>query len=557
MKKSLLLHTSLAGLLLLASCADEFKSDFKTDEPSDVALTEYVNGFDVLKSYSGKMHLSAEVPMSTLTTHSTPYSQLLTNFTEVTPTDAFSHAVTVSSNGVVDTTRATDAVAEAANASLNVMGTALCSPFSTQKAYMDKVVADTYVPGQRTNGDFKILDMDNLALGTKVEGSGKTYAEVVEDPLNEKGHVLHYTSAFNHPFVDITLPTGVTLGDLLEGQCDYMLKSTGWVPASVVKVMVDGATIEGSTKKAVDQGIEKGKWGTYKFSFKDIQDKLTDAQKAATSFRLGLGDVCSNPNYYIGDITVTANYLAPGHYEERPIEEKKADATKALDNYVKTIMNSYGKDVKTWIIAADYLAGTKDNGTLLSSKEDAAHFYLNEYLGDDFVVDAAKIAKNYNSDAQLFYSDNDLESDATKLANLTKMLKQWNDNGAGLAGVNAEVHLKYNAATLKADKEGIDNMLKTLAATGLQVRLSGLDITAVDESGKSIDSKQLSEDDLQAMADYYDYVIKQYLTLIPEAQRYGLSFGSYNADGKHIGLWDSSFNRRVTYAGVAQGLQGK
>lgn len=79
---------------------------------------------------------------------------------------------------------------------------------------MDKVVADTYVPGQRTNGDFKILDMDNLALGTKVEGSGKTYAEVVEDPLNEKGHVLHYTSAFNHPFVDITLPTGVTLGDL-------------------------------------------------------------------------------------------------------------------------------------------------------------------------------------------------------------------------------------------------------------------------------------------------------------------------------------------------------
>lgn len=558
MNKSLIPNITLAaGLFLLAGCADEFKSDIKTDESSDVITSEYVNSFDVLKAYGGKMQLTAEIPMSSLTTHNTLYSQVLTNFTAVSFSDAFGHNVTVSAEGAVDSTRAADAVAEAANASLSVLGTALCSPLSTQKAYMDKVVADTYIPGKRTNGDFKILDMNNLALGTKIEGSGKTYGEIVNDPLNEKGHVLHYTSAFNNPFVDITLPSGVTLGDLLEGQCDYMLLSTGWVPASVVKVTVDGATVEGSTTNAVGQGIEKGKWGIYKFSFKDIQDKLTDAQKAATSFRLGLGDICSNANYYIGDITVTANYLAPGHYEPRPMEEKKADATKALDKYVKTLMDNYGKDVKTWVIAADYLAGAKVNGPLLTSKEDADHFYLNEYLGDDFVMDAAKIAKTYNNDVQLFYSDNGLESDATKLANLTKMVKEWNDRGAGLVGVNAEMHLKYNAATLKADEAGIDNMLKTLAATGLQVRLSGLDITAVDESGKSIDTKELTEEDLKAMADYYDYVIKQYVTLIPEAQRYGLSFGSYNADGKHIGLWDSSFNRRLTYAGVAQGLQGK
>ena len=558
MNKSLIPNITLAaGLFLLAGCADEFKSDIKTDESSDVITSEYVNSFDVLKAYGGKMQLAAEIRMSSLTTHNTFYSQVLTNFTSVSFSDAFGHNVTVSAEGAVDSTRATDAIAEAANASLNIVGATLCSPLSTQKDYMDKVVADTYIPGQRTNGDFKILDIDNLALGTKVEGSGKTYAEVVEDPLKEKGHVLHYTSAFNHPFVDITLPTGVTLGDLLEGQCDYMLQSTGWVPASVVKVIVDGATIEGSTKKAVDQGIVKGKWGTYKFSFKDVLEKLTDAQKAATSFRLGLGDVCSNPNYYIGDITVTANYLAPGHYEPRPMAEKRADALKALDKYVKTLMTNYGKDVKTWIVASDYLAGANGNGSLLTSKDDAAHFYLNEYLGDNFVADAARIVKGYNSDAQLFYSDNGLESDATKLANLAKMLKQWNDNGAGLVGVNAEVHLKYNAATLKTDEENIDNMLKTLASTGLQVRLSALDICAVDASGKAIDVKQLTTDELKAMADYYDYVIKQYITLIPEAQRYGLSFASYNADKTHVGLWDSNFNRLVTYAGVAQGLQGK
>lgn len=545
-----------AGLFLLAGCADEYQSDYQTDQPADVALANYVGSFDVLKAYAGSMHIGAEVPMSTLGSHNTAYSQLLTNFSDVQPTDAFTHAATVSDMGKVDSTRAVDALAEASNAQLTVMGGALSSPLSTQTSYMSSVTADTYVPGTTKVGDFKMVDFNDMALGTKINGSGGTPAEVVQDPNGEKGHVLHYTAAFNHCFVNVKLPEGMTLGDITEGYCDYMLLSTGWVPASVVKVVVDGTTIEGSATNAVGQGIEKGKWGIYHFSLEGIQDKLSAEQKAAKSFQLGIGDVCSNPNYYIGAITLTGSYSTVGHYEPRPLAEKQADARKALNTYMKTVVGGYGDKVKTWILAADYLAGQGHQGRLLTSKDDDTHYYINEYLGDDFVVDLAKMAKSYQNDAVLFYSDNDLDRDATKLANLETMIKEWNDKGAGLAGVNAEVHLRYNAGQLSAYKKGIDNMLKALVATGLKVRLSGLDMEAVDDNGNVIPVKKLSESDIKAMADYYDYVVKQYISVVPEAQRYGLSFSDYTSDGNHVGLWSGSYNRQSTYAGVASGLQG-
>ena len=551
------IQTALAaGLFLLAGCADEYKSDYQTDMPADVALTNYVGSFDVLKAYAGSMHVGAEVPMSMLGTHNTAYSQLLTNFTDVLPTDAFTHAATISAQGDVDSTHAVDALQEAGNAQLAVVGGALSSPLSTQASYMSNVTADTYVPGGTEEGAFKLVDFNDMALGTKIAGSGGAPAEVVKDPNGEKGQVLHYTAAFNHCFVDIQLPQGMTLGDLKEGYCDYMLLSTGWVPASVVKVVVNGASVEGSTEKAVDQGIVKGQWGVYHFSFDGLLEKLTDAQKAATSFKLGIGDVCGNPNYYIGAITLKGTYLTDGHYEARPIAEKRADALKAMDKYMKTVVGGYGDKVKTWILAADYLAGRGQQGPLLTSKDDNTHYYINEYLGDDFIVDLAKLAKTYQSDAVLFYSDNNLESDATKLANLQAMVKEWNGKGAGLTGVNAEVHLRYNADQLTADKQGIDNMLKALIVTGLKVRLSGLDMVAVDNAGKVIPTKELTDVDLKAMADYYDYVISQYIAVVPEAQRYGFSFSAYTADGQHAGLWTGTYNRQATYAGVAEGLQG-
>ena len=58
--------------------------------------------------------------------------------------------------------------------------------------------------------------------------------------------------------------------------------------------------------------------------------------------------------------------------------------------------------------------------------------------------------------------------------------------GAALQGVNAEMHLVYNAANLATSKQGVSNMLKALAATGLQVRLSGLDMIMTDAGGLHI-----------------------------------------------------------------------
>ena len=53
---------------------------------------------------------------------------------------------------------------------------------------------------------------------------------------------------------------------------------------------------------------------------------------------------------------------------------------------------------------------------------------------------------------------------------------------------------------------------------------------------------------------YYGQLLKK--ELIPENQRYGLSFSSLNENGINVGLW-KNYNRRLTYIGVANGLQNK
>lgn len=555
-------HLFLFGTIsmLMTGCAKEFDTGFSVAAPENESMAEYINSFDVLKSYGNGMKIGAAVKGSVLTAHNTPATQVVTNFDEVTLTDVLSHAATVNVMGETDSIIAQDAVKAAKDAGLSLFGPSLCSPLTTQNEYMRKVTADTYVPGGPTEGDFNVVDFEDMALGTKIEGSGGSTGVIVEDPKGESGHVYEYKGVFNHPIFDITLPDGLTLGNLTMGSCDFLIHSTGWVPASVLKVWVNGVQIGGDLgTAATKQGCEKGVWGRQKYHFDFGKLELNDEQKTATSFRLAIGDVCNNPDYFIDNITFHAKYQKPGYYVERPIEEKREDALMALDSYLKSVISNYGDDINTWIVASDALASGDETSVLRNSKIDADknHYYWNEFLGDNFVAEVADHARKINPNLKFFYSDNDLDNDPVKLANCVKMLKQWNEAGAQLSGINAEIHLKYNPSTADSYKDSFTDMLSQLAATGLQVRLSGMDIQAVDDNGTAVDPNTLSDDDFKAMAELYKYVVTQYRTVVPQSQRYGISLSGYNASGNRIGLWNSAFNRLITYAGLAEGLLGE
>jgi hypothetical protein len=67
------------------------------------------------------------------------------------------------------------------------------------------------------------------------------------------------------------------------------------------------------------------------------------------------------------------------------------------------------------------------------------------------------------------------------------------------------------------------------------------------------------------MAEYYKWIIKKYLEIIPQAQQWGIcqwaatdspSNSGWRANSP-LGLWDLDYHRKHTYAGFADGLSGK
>ena len=551
---------SAAAALLLTGCAEDYKSDFNPAKPDGMELTEFLNQFDVLKSYTG-LHLGTTMDKATADDQKTSFGQVVSNFNEVMLTDALNHSVMVNNDGEVDVHTPEKTIDLIAGKEVKLFGNTLCSPTSFNRDYMQKVVADTYVPGEEGEDDFALENFEGMAIGTKIpDHNGNPNGEIVEDPDGLRAHCLHFKGAFSHPFIDITLPDGVTLGQIKTISFDYRTYGGGWIVTNVCKLQVDGTNFETAPAKAAEQGIPNNTWGKMVVKADEVSqliEKLSDSQKAATSFKLGIGEIVSAADYYIDNIQIHASFNKPGYYDPRPADEKKADAINAMTKYINGAVNLVGDKADGWIIASNALNDGTEMDVLKNSEtsyEAENEFYLNDYLGDNFVADLAKIAHAANPNLKLFYSDYDLENDDIKLDNCCDMLKQWNDNGAQLAGIDAQVHLIYNAADLDNIKANYENMLKKLAATGLLVRLSNLDMTATDENGFTLKMDELTEGQLKGMADFYSYVISKYLELVPTAQQYGLSFSPINQGTSNVGLW-ANCNRIPTYVGVANGLK--
>jgi len=80
-----------------------------------------------------------------------------------------------------------------------------------------------------------------------------------------------------------------------------------------------------------------------------------------------------------------------------------------------------------------------------------------------------------------------------------------------------------------------------------------------------VKTADMTEEQHKQMAELYTWVIKQYLTTIPQAQQWGICqwcatdapASSGWRGGEPVGLWDVNYYRKHTYAGFADGLGNK
>lgn len=541
-----ILLASAAATLLLTGCVEDFDTSYPAGEkPESVAMDDLTRGYDVLKNYTG-LKLGANLTIADLKAANTSFSTVLANFNAVNITDGFSHAAVVADDGTVSADASKDAVDAAIAAGL-VPTASLFAPNAWNMNVMKEATKDTWVDGENVELHQK-FDFESSAIGD-VFGTDKD-SKVAKDPTGKNGKSLFNKKGAKFIEFPVNLPEGASLSTIKTISFDYY-------SSNVKKNVVIRVKVGDKAKELRNFGLPtKAKtWETFvvDLSKVDFTEAFTADDMKSSDISLVIGQGAVPQQVYVDNIDVYAPYQKPGYYKPRPVEEKAADVKKAMFAYVDSVMQNYGDKVQAWNVASNLI---EDLFYSLKSSENmvaADEFYPNDYLDVNWVADVCKEIHSKKADAKLFYSEENLLTDAQKTEAAINYINQWNEVGAKIEGIDAKLDVPYNSSSLADTKANIDNLLATLKASGLEVRLSDMNVYLADANGTVADQSKATFEDYKGMAELYAYILNKAQDVLGD-KLYGVSFSTINQGPTGVGLWNH-FNRLPTYVGVVNGLQ--
>ena len=541
-----ILLASVAASMLLTGCVEDFDTSYAAGEkPESVAMDDLTRGYEVLKNYTG-MKLGANLTIADLKAANTSFSTVLANFNEVNVVDGFSHAAVVADDGTVSADASKDEVGAAIAAGL-VPTASLFAPNAWNLTVMKEATKDTWVDGENVELHQK-FDFESSAIGD-VFGTHKD-SKVAKDPTGKNGKSLCIKKAAKFIEFPVNLPEGASLSTIKTISFDYY-------SSNVKKNVVIRVKVGDKAKELRNFGVPtKAKtWETFVVDLSKID--FTEAFDAddmkSSNISLVIGQAAAPQQVYVDNIDIYAPYQKPGGYKPRPVEEKAADVKKAMFAYVDSVMQNYGDKVQAWNVASnlieDLFYSLKSSENMVATDE----FYPNDYLDENWVADVCKEIHSKKADAKLFYSEENLLTDAEKTEAAINYIRQWNEAGAKIEGIDAKLDVPYNSSSLAETKANIDNLLATLKASGLEVRLSDMNVYLADANGTVADQSKATFEDYKGMAELYAYILNKAQDVLGD-KLYGVSFSTINQGTTGVGLWNH-FNRLPTYVGVVNGLQ--
>jgi len=255
--------------------------------------------------------------------------------------------------------------------------------------------------------------------------------------------------------------------------------------------------------------------------------------------------------YYIDDASVKEQISAPSGAQIAV----KLDT--ALKTFITAIVGRYKDKVHEWDVINELFAedgNIRNNSNTTTTASDV--LVWSNYLGKDFARKAFQYAAAADPTATFFINDYNLETRPAKLDSLIKLVKDLRTEGYKIDGIGTQMHIQWNTPYA-----GIDDMFKKLAATGLKIRISELDIKTVLTSA----AKKLTPQNMGYQASMYNYVVSSYMKYIPAAQRAGITVWGltdntswlYNNGAEFPLLYDVNYNKKPAYSGFLQGLKGQ
>lgn len=557
--------------LLLLSAGLSFpamaQETFELGKPDDDNY-RYLDGYMALKEYIDyakypNFRLGAGTTVDRYLNNAKYKNLINRNFTETVAGNAMKMSSCVDGNGNMNFTTVKNYVKAADNAGLNVYGHTLAWHSQQPKGWLLKLLADKEVEGGEAvwatvaGKDFRT----DQSVGWKADESEWGYA-IGFDATN--GLVASTTKSYSWQV------QFVAMSDILLAK------------GKAYKMTM---TVKGSKSGKLDGRL--GDWGggagfTVNFTteWKDVEVDITPTMDS--NFML-----LHVPNY-VGDVCIKGIMFEGYTPQTVPLtpEERHDTLVWAMDKWVKGMMEACNGKVKAWDLVNEAISGGGDDGSgnyVLQGYNPTGNpdatwdvggdsFYWQDYMGAlEYVRQACRLARKYGpEDIVLFINDYNLESDwdgNKKLKSLINWIKKWEADGVTkIDGIGTQMHISYyeKSSIQNSKKNAIINMFRLMAASGKLVRVSEMDMGYVDADGNKVLTADMTEAQHKKMADYYQWIIRQYFSLIPAERQWGIcqwcttdapGSGGWRG-GEPVGIWDLDYYRKHVYAGFVRGLHG-
>lgn len=526
----------LAAVLAMASCKKDLKTGFMNtgDFPADETPLKSIANFPV----------GLAVNYNSFTNNAPYRAAVLRDANSITPENEMKHSSIVQSNGTFNFTNADALVTDATNSGLQVFGHVL-GWHSQQNAGYIKSFAGITLPAATeliTNGTFE-TGLTGWATFNAANGATITASTTASEAHSGTGSMKVVNPVAN-PGQQFRVQEASPLFATTVGK-QYV--ATYWVKAASAGGSIRLSTQDQSGGSAQYQGDQ-----TIGTAYTLISFTFT-ANSAQTRMMLDMGQAANT--YNIDDFSVKEVVTAPSG------AQVAVKVDQALNSWITAIVTRYAGKVKAWDVINELFT---DNGNIRNNSNTAVTasdvFVWSEYLGRDFALKAFNYAKAADPNALLFINDYNLESSNAKLDSLVAFVKELQAKGAKVDGIGTQMHISINTSY-----NGIDNMFKKLAGTGLKVRVSELDVKLNPYNKPDYKTVPIPATLLASQADMFRYVVSSYLKNVPAAQQAGITVWGvndknswlYNAGTDFPLLYDDNYNRKPAYFGMVKGLKGQ
>jgi len=530
---------ALAGIVLISSCSKK-NNPGVTDNGTgnNTGTTTNTDTAGTLKG-STPMNIGIAATYNLASTNASYWGTVKREAGWVTFGNELKNASVMQNDGSLNFTTADNFYNLCTTAGLQVFGHTLCWYSQQNTNYLNSLLtgSTTSTTNLVKNGSFESGIATNWF--TQVSGSGGTAGSFSADNStaqdgNQSLKVVVTTPGPNSYSIQAVNDAFTGTGGASYNVSLY-IKGTG-----TVKVVMQGTQYDGDMTFTTTSAWAKYSWNI-----------TLNASETAPQLRLNF---TTAGTYNIDNIVVASNTtsaLQPAQIA--------ANVDSALKRSVTGIVTHYAGKIKAWDVVNEAISD--NNGNLRTSSNSAADnglFYWADYLGRNYALKAFQYAKAADPNALLFINDYNLEYSNTKLDSLIAYVKELQGKGAKIDGIGTQMHISLNTS-----QAGIDNAFTKMAATGLKVRISELDV-ALNTSkvaGFTASATQLSQ-----QAALYKYVVDSYQRIVPKAQQFGITVWGVADTDSWINtssspdfplLFDAGYAKKPAYYSVLLSLKGK